>query len=145
MLSPCPCFANTVPFSAKTQQWERTGCGDSVRGHLSGKNGGVSPPDGGGKCGLVWRAWGPRQSLCTCPGPWLLGGWRVCPLHPSRCWRVCALGVIRVSVQVAGVGEAASWCPDLGSSSPPLPPDGREGCWLPCGLKILQGGLLATL
>ena len=44
-----------------------------------------------------------------------------------------------------GGGEAASWCPDLGSSSPPLPPDGREGCWPPCGLKILQGGLLATL
>lgn len=116
-------------FSSGASQWEK--CGSA-------------PTRWRRKWGCVWRARGPRRSLCTCPGPWLLGGWRVCLLHSSRCWGLCALGVTRVSVQVAGAGEAASWCPDLGPSSPPLPPDGREGCWPPCGLKILQGGLLAT-
>ena len=76
MLSPCPCFANTVPFSAKTWQWERTGCGDSVRGHLSGKNGDVSPPDGGGG-GAVYgelRAPGGASALALALVLWVEGG-----------------------------------------------------------------------
>lgn len=144
MLSPCPCFANTVPFSAKTWQWERTGCGDSVRGHLSGKNGDVSPPDGGGGGAVHGELRAPGGASVLAPP--LSSGWREgAPSSPLQVWRVCALRAPRASVQVAGPGQAASWCPDLGPSSPPFPPDSREGCWPPCGLNILQGGLLATL
>lgn len=144
MLFPCPCSANTVPFSAKAWQWERTGCGDSVQGHLSGKKG-TCPHQTEEEAGLCVASSGPQAEPLSLPRPLAPGWMEGVPSSSLQVWRVGALRVPRASGQMAGPGEAASWCPDLGPSNPPLSPDSREGCWPPCWLKTLKGGLLATL